>query len=101
MPFPGTRGGLHFPEPANASRGPIDIDTMWGVAGPIAGTPEYLTYALDATPGQSGAAIFASYQENNRTVFLSAGLHQRGNYMQNQAVRFRPETLNEIASWRQ
>jgi len=76
-------------------------DTMWGMMGPVTGAPQFLTYVLDATTGQSGSPIYSKFQENGKTVFLAAGLHQGGNFQQNHAVRFRPDILQEIGPWRQ
>jgi glutamyl endopeptidase len=93
-----------FPDPAPPvppDRPAILEDTMWAMSGPVAGTPQFLTYAMDATTGQSGAPLYSRFQENGRTVFLAAGLHQGGNFQQNHAVRFRPEILKEIGTWLQ
>lgn len=92
--------GYPAPEPASPPRGPILEDTMWGMPGPVAGTPQHLTHSIDTSFGQSGAPLYSGFQENGEDVFLAAGIHQGGNYMQNQAVRFRPDILQEIGPWR-
>lgn len=93
--------GFPDPEPPLPPNRPaIPEDTMWAMMGAVAGTPQFLTYTMDATTGQSGAPIYSRFQENGQTVFLVAGLHQGGNFQQNHAVRFRPDILQEIAAWR-